>query len=102
MKNLLALALALLFASCSALGLGGGTVGDPTPDLVRASRAAHDVIAPRWAAYVAADPTLSPLMADQLVKLVADWRFAIERAEAFIQPPPMSGPAPIAPAGGHP
>ena len=47
---------------------------------VSASRATHDVIAARWRAYVDADQTLSPLMREQLVKLVDDWRLAIERA----------------------
>ena len=87
----------LALASCSILGLSGTSAPDPIPPLVSASRATHDVIAARWRAYVDADQTLSPLMREQLVKLVDDWRLAIERAEAYLAPASPPAPPPEAP-----
>lgn len=78
--------------SCSALGLGAGNPADPVPQLVQASRSTHDVIGPRFVAYVTGDPNLSPTMRDQLTKLVDDWRLLIEKAEAYLAP--VSTPAP--------
>lgn len=90
---LVSLALALL-PGCSALGLTG-PAGDPMPQLVQASRAAHDQLAPRFVAYLRADASLDPLVRDQLEKLVGDWRMAIENGEAYLNPlPPTPAPAP--------
>jgi hypothetical protein len=89
----------LLVASCSLLGFQTGAA-DPMPAFVTASRATHAATAARWRDYVEADPSLSPLMKDQLVKLFQDWDLALIRAETYLglgepplQIPPL--PAPV-------
>lgn len=100
MKQALLLVLSLALASCSALGLSPSSSVGPVPQLVSSSRATHDVLAPRWRAYVAADPNLSPLMREQLLALVVDWELVIRKAEDFIGPttptevPPAPEPEP--------
>ena len=76
---LLLLAVAVLLPACS-----GAALVQPAAEWVKASRNIHDVVAPRFANYVAGDAELDPVERDQLVALVDDWAFLISQGEAAI------------------
>jgi len=80
------LALALLLAASAACSsLGSASAGaSPVPALVQASRAVHDELGVALRASIAADPAFSQLARDQALKLVDDWRLAIEAAERYL------------------
>ncbi len=69
------------------------TVPQPARDWVEASRATHDLIGPRFIAYVEADPALvnDPLGRASLIEAVADWDFMIQVGEAIYPPLPAEG-----------
>lgn len=66
--------------------------GGPGARFVSASRAAHDLWAGRLKLYIAADPSLDPLLRDQLEKSLDDWTLALEAAEEAIRPDLVGGP----------
>lgn len=70
----------LLLGSCRSPLYG------PEAAFVDASRATHEVLAPRWKGYVAADLELDALTRDQLLKLVDDWELAIQAATEALGP----------------
>lgn len=88
---LLAVLLALLpTPACQ----GPAAMQQPNRAWVDASRQFHDVIGPRFVAYVQADATLDQLTRDVLVRTVSDWEFMVRQGEASI---PVTAPAPAAP-----
>ena len=80
--SLLAALAAALLVGCSMLGLG--QTAEPLAAFVGASRATHDVIAPRFVSYVQADETLSAGARADLVGLVGERELALGRAEEFL------------------
>jgi len=89
---LCSLGVALLLAP---LGCQGpAAMQQPNRAWVDASRQFHDVIGPRFVAYVQADATLDQLTRDVLVRTVSDWEFMVRQGEASI---PVTAPAPAAP-----
>jgi len=73
------LLLAAVLPSCAA-----GSLSNPAAEWVQASRAVHDVIAPRFAAYVEADADLEEVERAQLLGLVGDWELMVRTAEDAI------------------
>jgi len=56
----------------------------PAPAWVQSARATHDVIAPRFRAYIDADVTLSVEERVDLHNLLADWNLNIQVSEQAI------------------
>lgn len=87
MKNLLtALVLLCSFSSCC-LFREGVTAEQPAEAWVRASRATHDLIVPRFILYAESDPTLNEVTKQALLGTLADWEFMIRQGEAIYPPP---------------
>lgn len=97
-----AIALGLSLApGCTSLE--GGPPTTPARAWVEASRAVHDVVAPRFTTYLQADTTLDPVTRANLERTVSDWEFMIRQAEAVLAPPapsPAPAPAPSTGTGG--
>jgi hypothetical protein len=77
---------------------GNGPPLSPARAWVDASRAVHDVIAPRFTIYLELDTTLDPVTRANLERTLTDWDFMIRQAEAAIAPPPAVPPGPPSPA----
>lgn len=85
-----------LLTSCTSQGLAQ----QPSRAWVEASRAVHDVVAPRFQAYVVADATLDDATRQVLLRTVSDWEFLIRQGELAHPPTPGLPPAPQPAAGG--
>lgn len=83
---LMALAVfATLFASTALSSCQSiGPLKQPQEAWVRADRLTYDVIGPRFAQYVQADPALMPVEKKALLDLMIDWRVRVEQAEKAI------------------
>lgn len=79
---LLVLVLALLAASCSS---AKKLVVLPARQFVAGERAVHDLVAPRFTAYVNADTSLTESERAALTSVVADWPLAIAAAERAVE-----------------
>lgn len=93
---LIALALQWLTVACS-----GPQRISPQYQWVTASRAVHDVLAPRLQVYLQADPALDPETRTNLLRVVDDWEFMIRQAEAVVGSP-VAAPAQPTPAPSTP
>lgn len=93
-------ALAMIVAACGLFSAGatGCTAPGPGAQLpsrawVDASRAVHDVVAPRFQSYVMADATLDDATRQVLLRTVSDWEFMIRQGELATKPLPPAAPA---------
>jgi hypothetical protein len=77
--------LLLVLPLCLAISCEATTaLQPPAPAWVHSARATHDVLAPRFAAYIDADATLAPDERQDLHNLLSDWLLNIEQSEAAI------------------
>ena len=77
--------LALVATSAAPFAAGGCTavqsLNAPGGTYVAADRATYEALAPEYAAYVAADPSLAPDERDRRTRTLQTWRMRIEAAE---------------------
>lgn len=76
--------LLVLFTSCGFLQ--SLRKAQPDAQFVEASRETYEAIGPSYIGYLDADETTNPLLLDARRQALADWEFAIRKAEEALAP----------------